>query len=124
MKTISCPRCGAETPNVPGFIVIEFCDRCGAALPQSELGKGQSAERIPDDERKEPIGILNAIGIVVLGGGLTGAIVGGLVFDLVGDAIGGAMVAETGRTVGFIFGGIVGCIAAITGARHNDEARR
>ena len=44
MRTMSCPGCGAETPNVPGFIVAEFCNKCGVALSQAELGLHNSAE--------------------------------------------------------------------------------
>ena len=39
MRTISCPRCGAEVPN------LKFCSKCGVALSQAELGPHNSAER-------------------------------------------------------------------------------
>ena len=39
MRTISCPWCGAEVPN------LKFCSKCGVALSQAELGPHNSAER-------------------------------------------------------------------------------
>ena len=45
MRPMSCLRCGAETPNYPGLIVVEFCNKCGVALSQAELGPHNSAER-------------------------------------------------------------------------------
>ena len=44
MQTMPCPRCGADTPNHPGLMVVEFCNKCGAALSQAELAPHSSAE--------------------------------------------------------------------------------
>lgn len=83
MQTISCPRCGAETPNPPGLIVIEFCKKCGGALSQTELGPQYSE----GPNRGAIVAVAIGVGIFVfgaifgIGAGVLGASVGSAVAD-------------------------------------------